>query len=171
MCFYLKNHPFSVFLYLSMISTFEYKCRSKTVGKSCFIRFFFFFFFFLYSLWKNYTICWSDLFAKWDKLPFICNCKKRSVDGWPAMNVYRQVCCSTLTSEEPSQCTIGWVEFPLPISQLFFRCAFYSAKFKLLLFVFLCFIFFPPQYTLKDTTETINHFGQQTSRTLCPDLY
>ena len=62
-------------------------------------------------------------------------------------------------------------------AHLFYRCAFDSAKFKVWLF-FACLIFFfsflwtcLSKYTRKDMTDTMKHFEQQTSSTLCSVLY
>ena len=58
-----------------------------------------------------------------------------------------------------------------------FWCAFDSAKFKLLIFFLLSYFFSSflwtclSKYTWKDTTDTIKHFVQQTSSTLCSVLY
>ena len=59
-----------------------------------------------------------------------------------------------------------------------FWCTFDSAKFKLFNFFFSLPLFFSSflwtflsKYTWKNMTETIKHFGQQTSSTLCSVLY
>ena len=50
-----------------------------------------------------------------------------------------------------------------------FRCAFDSAKFKV--WIFFCLLTCLSKYTRKDMTDTMKHFEQQTSSTLCSVLY